>query len=163
MIKRGMDLDGMNDATRSTPEYDWGGSPAVAASTGIQTGGDPLQTVPIPIIAYIGDAIYELYARLQSVKTTAWRMKDIHRSAVGLVKADSQAEFLRRLDPMLSEKEKEVVRRGRNAKSGQIPRGVSASSYRHSTALETLIGYLYLCGNRERLDELFTYLGSVDE
>lgn len=77
-----------------------------------------------------------------------------HRRAVERVKAAAQAEHLRRLEGFLGPEEKDVVRRARNFKAGAAPRGVSAADYHASTAFEALLGYLYLSGRRQRLEEI---------
>jgi ribonuclease-3 family protein len=118
-----------------------------------------IEAVPIPVLAYVGDAVFEVFARLHSMYTNEWNMNTLHRASVRLVKAESQAELLRLLEPYLSEEEKNMVRRGRNAKSGQIPKGVSAPLYRYSTAFETLMGYLYLTDRSSRIEELLKLAG----
>ena len=121
-----------------------------------------INEIPIPVMAYVGDAVFEVFARLNSLKTSEWKMNTLHRASVRLVKAESQAELLRLLEPHLSEVEKDIVRRGRNAKSGQVPRSVSAVLYRYSTAFETLVGYLYLTNRHRRIEELFSLIGLSD-
>ncbi len=121
--------------------------------------GKRIEEIPIAVLAYIGDAVFEVFARLNSLRTSEWHMNTLHRASVRLVKAESQAELLKHLEPYLSEEEKNIVRRGRNAKSGQIPKGVSAVLYRYSTAFETLVGYLYLTERRARIEELLVLAG----
>lgn len=105
-------------------------------------------------LAYIGDAVYELYIRLFLAGNNNLKMKDLHLKAVSLVKADSQASFLRELEPLLTEEEQNIVRKGRNAKSGHVPKNADVLNYRYSTGFEALLGYLYLTGQNERLLEL---------
>lgn len=111
------------------------------------------QLSPIAL-AYIGDAVFELYVRQRLVAAVTRKPHELHRAATRHVSAAAQARLLRRWQPLLSEDEADVVRRGRNAKSGQPPRNADPDEYRHATALECLVGYLYYKGCRERLEQL---------
>ena len=77
----------------------------------------------------------------------------LHRSATGFVSAKAQSRILAYLDPELTEEERDIVRQGRNAKSGD-PQNADVLEYRHATAFETLVGYLYYTGEQDRLREL---------
>lgn len=105
-------------------------------------------------LAYIGDAVYELYVRLFLVGNSNLKMKNLHLKAVSLVNADCQADFLRVLEPVLTAEEQKIVRWGRNAKSGHVPKNADVLNYRYSTGFEALLGYLYLKGQNERLLQL---------
>lgn len=113
-----------------------------------------LQELSPLALAYVGDAVFELYIRTKLVAYPA-RVNDLHRSAVRYVQAARQAEIIHAWEPELTEEEKEVVRRGRNAKSG-VPRRSDALEYRYSTGMEALLGYLYLSGQQERLLQLLS-------
>ena len=78
----------------------------------------------------------------------------LHRSATGLVSAKAQCAILAFLEPSLTDEEKDVARQGRNAKSGSIPKNADVLEYRHATAFECLIGYLYYTGQQERIQEI---------
>lgn len=106
------------------------------------------------VLAYIGDAVYELYVRLLIVAYGTGKMKDLHHKAVSFVKAETQAGFLKEIEPMLSPHERNIVRWGRNAKSGQAPKRAQVLDYRHSTGFEALLGYLYLTGRYDRLAQI---------
>lgn len=105
-------------------------------------------------LAYIGDAVYECCVRTRLVLRGGGRMKALHRAAVSLVRAESQARALQRLEPMLNELEADVCRRARNASPGSMPKHASPGDYHAATALEALMGYLYLSGQQARLSEL---------
>ncbi|MDL4841364.1 Mini-ribonuclease 3 [Aquibacillus rhizosphaerae] len=107
-------------------------------------------------LAYIGDAIYEIYIRHHLVNKGHLNLNNLHQSAVKFVAAKSQSKvILHWLDvEMLSEEEASVVRRGRNAKAGSVPKNTDVQTYRYSTAFEALLGFLYLDERQERLDEL---------
>ncbi|PTX58156.1 ribonuclease-3 family protein [Melghirimyces profundicolus] len=125
-----------------------------------QTGRVTLQKKPAEInpllLAYLGDAVYELFVRYHLLARGESRPNAIHQEAVRFVSARAQAEVVRRVELWLTEEEKDVLRRGRNTKSGSVPKNVKMVDYRYSTGLETLVGYWYLTGQTERLTEAMT-------
>ncbi len=110
--------------------------------------------LPALVLAYIGDAVYELAVREHLVKNGLARVNKLHGESVKYVNAGAQSKALHALEGKLSEDEAAVMRRGRNAKSTHVPRGAGVIEYRHSTALESLIGYIYLKGDTNRLAEI---------
>ena len=106
-------------------------------------------------LAYIGDAVFELYVRTKFLMPPK-RMADYHSQVVTQVRAESQAVHLATLLPYLSESEKEILRRGRNACLVK-PRRLSRHIYKQASGLETLIGYLHLC-EPQRLLQLLAKL-----
>ncbi|MGK7924572.1 MAG: Mini-ribonuclease 3 [Spirulina sp.] len=106
-------------------------------------------------LAYLGDAVYELYVRTYFLLPPR-RISDYHDRVVARVRAESQAEQLRSILAYLTESEKEILRQGRNAVNRK-PQRLDAEIYQQATSWETLIGYLYLT-NIERLHELFYLL-----
>lgn len=114
------------------------------------------------LLAYIGDAVYELRVREHLLTSGAVKMNGLHRQAVSLVNAGRQSRLYSQLEPLLSEEEKDVFRRGRNAHSGHQPPNVSAAGYRRATGVEALIGWLHLTGEKERLDEIFRVLFAAE-
>lgn len=106
-------------------------------------------------LAYLGDAVYELYIRGLYLLPPS-RQHDYHQKVVTQVRAETQAQHLRSLEPDLTDREQDLIRRGRNAASGR-PKRVSAIIYQQATGLETLIGYLYLT-DRDRLSQLLQKL-----
>ncbi|TEB09494.1 Mini-ribonuclease 3 [Pelotomaculum propionicicum] len=112
--------------------------------------------LPALVLAYIGDAVYELAVREHLVGSGLARVNKLHGESVRYVNAGAQAKALHALEGLLSEEEAAVMRRGRNAKSPHVPKGAGVIEYRHSTALESLIGYLYLKGDTARLAEIIT-------
>lgn len=101
--------------------------------------------------AYIGDAVFELYIRTYLINTTHLKPNRLHVASIQYVKAKSQAELLEKLEPTLTEKEKEIVRRGRNTQTHHTAKNASVQEYMYATAFEALIGYLYLTKQDERL------------
>ena len=106
-------------------------------------------------LAYIGDGVWELLVRSRLIYMGR-SARHIHKDAVACVNARAQAEAFRRIEAMLTEDEADVARRGRNAHAHHAaPKNQEAADYRAATALEALIGYLYLTGQEERLLLLF--------
>lgn len=114
-----------------------------------------IQQISPASLAYLGDAVYELYIRTCYLLPPR-RLGDYHQQVVAQVRAESQANTLRSLEPYLSESEQEILRRGRNAATGR-PRRLDPKIYQAATSLETLLGYLYLT-DPQRLMQLLTHL-----
>lgn len=116
-------------------------------------------------LAYMGDAVYELYVRHHLLQSGKVRPNQLHKEATAYVSAKSQSKYLHKLMEMeaLTEAEVTIVKRGRNAKSGSVPKNTDVQTYRYSTAFEALIGYLYLAGNEERIEELISTIFALAE
>jgi ribonuclease-3 family protein len=114
-----------------------------------------LQQLSPAVLAYLGDAVYELYIR-QLYLSPPKRLESHHHLVVAQVCAEQQAEHLRSLLPHLTPGELVILKRGRNAASGK-PRRLDSDIYRQASSLETLIGYLYLT-DPQRLMHLLTQL-----
>ena len=110
------------------------------------------------LLAYIGDAVYELRVREHLLRQGAVRMRGLHAQAVSYVKAERQSRFYTELEALLTDEERDVLRHARNAKSGHQPPNIPAAAYRRATGVEALIGCLHLSGREARLDELFAVL-----
>jgi len=104
--------------------------------------------------AYVGDSVYEVFIRTHLVETTKLKPHKLHIEAIKYVKAKAQAEMLEKLQDMLTDKEKDIVRRTRNTENHHVPKNADPSDYMYATAFEGLIGYLYLSGQIERLNEI---------
>ena len=103
-------------------------------------------------LAYLGDSLYDLYVRERLI-ARGGRVKELHRRAISLVCAHAQSEALARVQDMLSDAEKDVVRRARNAHQNP-PKNADPGEYHHATALEALIGWLYVTGQRDRMNDV---------
>ncbi|MBA4495868.1 Mini-ribonuclease 3 [Paenactinomyces guangxiensis] len=106
------------------------------------------------LLAYLGDAVYEIYVRYHLIAAGLFRPQDLQREATRYVSAGAQAKVCRRIESELTDEEMGILKWGRNAKSGSVPKNARVSDYRYSTGLEALIGYLYVSGNEQRLQEL---------
>lgn len=108
-----------------------------------------------PLIwAYVGDAVYELFIRTHLINTTNLKPHMLHVSSIKYVKADAQANILRKIEENLTNEEKDIVRRGRNTQNHHLPKNANPEDYMYATAFEALIGYLYLTKQDSRLEEI---------
>ncbi len=106
------------------------------------------------VLAYVGDAVFEVYVRQYVVSLPNHRPNHLHRLATQYVSAKAQAKALQAWLPLLTEEELDMVKRGRNAKSGTTAKNADVLEYRHSTAFECLVGYLYFTKQFDRLQTL---------
>ena len=107
-------------------------------------------------LAFLGDGVFEVMVREHLVQRGSCPVKKLHARAVEWVRCETQHALLRdTLGPLLSEEEREVAQRGRNAHVGHVPKNASIEDYHGATAFETLWGWLYLDGQTDRLRELF--------
>ena len=111
-------------------------------------------------LAYLGDAVYELWARTHLLELGHEKVKELHKQAISYVRASTQAQILRALLPELNEVEQQVVLRGRNAKGGH-PKNVDVVTYRHATAFESLVGYWHLNRQNERMQWAFNQVDGI--
>ena len=115
-----------------------------------------LNTADTTALAYIGDAVYEVYIRKYVVGDAHAKTSEINERAVGFVNANSQAACVRKLmsDGFLTEDETALVKRARNRTNTAHPRGATPTEYKLATGFEALIGWLYMTGRTERLEEV---------
>ncbi len=106
-------------------------------------------------LAFLGDAVYSLLVRQMLSFEENKPTGKLHKQSIKYVNAAFQAQMIRELLPFLNENEEAVFKRGRNAHSSHSPKNQDAVDYRYATGLEALYGYLYLCGETARINELF--------
>lgn len=111
--------------------------------------------LPAGLLAYIGDSVYEVKVREYYIKKGLRTLNNIHQASIGLVNATTQANILKGIEGILTPREASIVRRGRNAGTGNVPKNADMIEYRLSTGLEALFGYHYLSGNQKRLDTIW--------
>ena len=119
---------------------------------------DEIRAISSIGLAHLGDGVYELLVRAWLCAHGRATGKGLHRAAVELVKAPAQAARAERILPMLTEEELAVYKRGRNAHVHTIPHSASRADYLRATALECLLGWLYLRGERDRINRLFAVM-----
>lgn len=107
-------------------------------------------------LAYIGDAVYELFVREHLIQLGHVKPNQLHQEAIKFVSGKAQATVISHwlATDFLTDEETAVVRRGRNAKGQSVPKNINVQTYRYSTGFEALIGYHYLLKNESRLYEL---------
>ena len=106
-------------------------------------------------LAHVGDAVYELLVRSRLCMENRTAVTQLHRMTVSKVNAAAQAQAAEKIFPVLTDEERSVYKRGRNAKVNSVPHHAEIAQYHAATGLEALFGWLYLLGRRERLEELF--------
>ncbi|NLP36379.1 MAG: Mini-ribonuclease 3 [Firmicutes bacterium] len=118
--------------------------------------------LPPLFLAYIGDAVYEVYVRTKLLSKKLTPIWKLHKKVTRYVCAAGQDAALRQIEPRLSAQEADIVRRGRNTKS-RVPKNVDITAYRRATGFEALCGWLYLTNQTERLKELLTMISIGQE
>lgn len=106
-------------------------------------------------LAHMGDCVFEILCRAYLCANGGKTVDRLHRETIRMVKASSQAEFVDRLLPLLSEEELAFYRRGKNSHVHAVPRSATPQQYAKATGLEALFGALYLMGRTQRVNELF--------
>lgn len=116
--------------------------------------GDPKQMSPL-VLAYIGDSIYDLVIKTYILDSRGnMPVNKMNRIVSSLVKAETQSKMIGLIEPVLTEAEEGIYKRGRNAKSYTSAKNATIGDYRRATGFEALIGYLYLSGQYMRMVEL---------
>jgi len=108
-------------------------------------------------LAYIGDAVYEIYVRSYVLEYGNTAVNKLHKASTGYVSAKSQSKIIHNLAPLLTETEAAVYKRGRNAHSNTSAKNAAIVDYRHATGFEALIGYLFISRQYERLNEIISF------
>ena len=117
-------------------------------------------------LAYLGDAVYETYVREYLIRNGIAKVEELQNEAIKYVSAKSQCKILTYLidNNLLTDMELDIVKRGRNYKRASHPKNTDIITYKMSSGFEAMIGYLYLNGDKSRLDEIMNYiLGGYDE
>lgn len=107
------------------------------------------------VLAFLGDAVFELVVRSILVReNNQLSAHKLHVKAISYVKAHAQSEAMKKIMELLNDEELTVFKRGRNTKSATVPKNADVQEYRTATGFETLVGYLYITGQEQRLQEL---------
>jgi ribonuclease III family protein len=107
------------------------------------------------VLAFVGDAIYEVFIRTQLVdRNRDMSVHKLHVKAISFVKANAQSEFMKIIKEKITVEEHAIFKRGRNAKSGTIPKNADVQDYKEATGFEALMGFLYVTEQTERLNYL---------
>ena len=116
-------------------------------------GKNPLEFSSLAL-AYIGDAVYEVYVRAYLLEGGNIPVKELHKRSIGYVCAGAQSNIVHKLEEHLTEEETAVYKRGRNAHSNTSAKNAGIVDYRHATGFEALIGYLFISKRYDRLNEI---------
>lgn len=114
-----------------------------------------IREITTEALAYLGDAVIELKVRDLLVSQGLSRSGSLNRRSQEYVKASAQAEAIRKIIPILTQDEEAIFKRGRNMSGGNVPKSASTADYRAATGMEVLFGYLHVCGQHERINQLF--------
>jgi len=119
-----------------------------------------VREINVLVLAYLGDTIYENYVRHYLVNKGIGNVNDLQTESINYVSAKRQASFLEDMinSNFFSEEELNVIKRARNYKSNSHPKNTDIITYKHATALEAVIGYLDIVGNKKRIDEIMEYI-----
>ena len=115
----------------------------------------PIEEMSAAALAYLGDSVIELCVREMLVERGVSSAKNLNSTALLFVKAEAQADAMKIILPLLSEEENGAYRRGRNIGHTNVPKSATVGQYRMATGMEALFGYLYLKGEKGRINELF--------
>lgn len=112
-----------------------------------------LQLSPL-VLAYMGDAVFEKYIREYVIKSGHFNNGQLHKQSIKYVSAKGQSELLKKIDSILTDEEKDIVRRGRNSNPHSTAKNADIVEYKYATGFEALIGFLYLTEQEERVEEI---------
>lgn len=117
------------------------------------------------VLAYIGDAVYEVFVRKYLIELNIVKVNDLQKKSLDYVSAKNQAFFLKELlnKDFFSQEELEIIKRARNTKTHSKPKNCDILTYKHATALESVIGYLYINNDLKRIEEIFNCIKKIKE
>ncbi len=130
---------------------------------GHNTDRQSVGCLPPLVLAFVGDAVWELDVRTRAVRSVPGKIVDLHRLTVDHVQATAQATAARGLLHLLNAEEGEVFRRAKNTRPLRVPKSATLADYRFSTGLEAVLGYLYLSQQGERLEYILEQLWQLQE
>ena len=116
--------------------------------------------INVIVLAYLGDTIYENYVRKYLISTGINNVKELQEKSINYVSALGQAKYVKELMEInfFYEDELSVIMRARNNSNNRHPKNCDIMSYKYATGLEALIGYLDICGNKNRIEEIMNYI-----
>ena len=113
-----------------------------------------VREIDVKTLAYIGDVVYELYIREHVISNCKNQVNKLHKKTIKYVSAKAQAHIVELISDYLTEEEKDIIRRGRNAQANTVPKNTDVITYKIATGYESMIGYLYLKKDILRLEEI---------
>ena len=121
----------------------------------VQYTKQQLKDTQILVLSFVGDAVHTLYVRTKLVQKDPYDNNELHKLTSKEVCAENQSKFVSIIEPMLDEDELFILKKGKNAKVNTVPKHAKLYDYKLATAFEALVGYLYLLGNNDRLNQIF--------
>ena len=109
------------------------------------------------VLAYVGDGVHTLFIRLRELGKTTGKADKLHKAVTAYVKAQAQAKHMQSIEDLLSEEERDIFHRARNAHTHSMAKNATVADYRLATGFEAVVGYLYLTGQHARLEYLLNY------
>jgi len=111
-------------------------------------------------LAYIGDAVYEIYVRNYLLSKNIVKVKELQANSVKYVSARAQSKILEKMmeENFFTEEEIVIIKRARNNKAKRRPKNTDIITYKYATGMEALVGYHHLCGNMQREKEIMDYV-----
>ena len=106
-------------------------------------------------LAHMGDCVFEILCRAYLCSKGGKTVGNLHKDTINMVKATSQAKFVDKLLPLLTEEEMSYYRRGKNSHVHAVPKSATPAQYAKATGLEAMFGYLFLSGQKNRANEIF--------
>ena len=122
-----------------------------------------IRTYSPSVFAYVGDTVFDLFVRSEVIGEGNTSVNKMHKKCASVVRASSQARMYEKIEPLLSEDEADIMRRGRNSHQKTMAKNATAADYHKATGLETLIGYLFMTGNTGRIFELMKTVDFLGE
>ena len=124
-----------------------------------------IKNINTTALAYIGDAVYEVYVRERVLQMEKVHVDHLHKLAINYVNNAGQAKAVKRMmnEDFLTEEEVSLVKRARNHKTASKPRNADPVNYKLATAFEALIGWLHLDGRKERMEEIIFHAMEIIE
>ncbi|SKB58899.1 ribonuclease-3 family protein [Lachnospiraceae bacterium] len=122
-----------------------------------------LKTYSPQTFAYLGDAVYSLFMRNRVVQRGNCPAKKLHKATIVYVSANAQEAAIDGLLSVLTEEERDIYERGKNTRVETHAKNASLKTYHKATGMECLVGWLYLKGDKERLEELLTRAAEINE
>ncbi len=126
-------------------------------------GEHDIKTLNGLTLAYVGDAVYDLYVRSRLIHTGDYKTGKLHLMAISHVSAAAQSAAFDAVESMLSECELNIAQRAKNIKNATIPKNANPKDYKKATALEAVIGYLYLSEQKDRMTEILDATYKVND
>lgn len=128
---------------------------AIKSVSAVTAGKNPDSSQYSPLaLAYLGDAVYELIIREHVLSEGNRQVNKLHKESTKFVNAGAQADLMMKIEDKLTDEEKAIYKRGRNANAHAAPKNQDVIAYRKATGFEALIGWLYLRGDMDRIQEL---------